>query len=140
LDESEQQVYVKTVVQMKKMNDAWRVGKKVKSKLYDVFVHTHAEMYNSKNWQGTSLFLPAHKWYLWVYESALIYTAYQNYKLVGLSSPDEAWTLSVPYWDWLLDYDSNEEDTICAFPYSNPSGLLDANDIGSATVQDTTFV
>jgi len=119
------------------VKESWQVGSNSKkTPLYDFFVHLHYEPYNVGAWHGTSMFLPAHKWYLWVYESGLIYTAYQHYRAIGIQQED-ACKITLPYWDWTLDYDDNLNDTYC--PFRDESPLLDANDIGSSNVNPTRF-
>jgi len=40
----------------------------------------------------------------------MIWTAYNNYKLVGLTSADQACKIVLFYWDWVMDYDPNSYD------------------------------
>jgi tyrosinase len=123
---------------MKKYKDKWYSGSgSSTSPLYDFFVQMHNEPYNIGAWHGTSMFLPAHKWYLWVYESGLIYTAYHNYRAVGLKHREDACRITLPYWDWTLDNDDELNDTYC--PFRDESPILDANDFGSSDVDPTNF-
>jgi len=100
------------------------------SQLYDFFVYIHSYGINSWVWHGTSFFLNAHKWFLWCFESAMIYTAYINRDELGITA-EKACCMTLPYWDWTLDYDPNEGDKIC--PVTN-SQIFDSTCLGGNQV------
>jgi len=52
---------------------------------------------------------------------------------------DQACSLTVPYWDWTLDFDSNGGDNICPVLTDNKSGIWDATAFGTGTVQKGTY-
>jgi len=95
---------------MKKNIAAWKSGDKIQMPLYNFFVTVHANSGNSLGWHGTTLFLPAHTYFLYLYESAMIYTAWNYWDVIGLSSQQDACGICLPYWDWILDYDPDVND------------------------------
>jgi tyrosinase len=137
----DQQLFGNVLYLMKQTQGKWKDGVNNMA-LYDLFVNIHAYGINSWVWHGTSFFLPAHKWFLWCFESAMIYTAYINMAQLGITQ-DKACGLSLPYWDWTLDYDSNTDDNYCPVtesPIFNPQ-VLGGNSVnsGDKTVSDGIF-
>jgi len=138
ISKEDKQLFANVVYKMKQLRGKWSdwIGQKETS-LYDFFVNVHANMQNSYGWHGTSFFLPAHKWYLWSFESALIYTAYTNREALGITQ-EQACSMAIPYWDWTLDCDYNGKDNVCPVLSDNNSGIWDADAFGSAKVEPGT--
>jgi hypothetical protein len=122
---------------MKLTRDVWAPALGTTDPLYDVFVQIHASQSTSTNWHGTAFFLLAHKWFLWVYESAIIWTAYTNRVALGITEA-EACAICLPYWDWIMDYDGIADNT-CPVLEDNKSGIWDENAFGSAYVDPSTY-
>jgi len=105
--------------------------------LYDFFVKIHMEIANSYGWHGTSFFLPAHKYFLWMFETAMIYTAYTKRTTLGITDK-QACSITLPYWDWLLDADLDWNDDSWPCYYSP---VLDSRVMGSwETDQNSLYV
>jgi hypothetical protein len=119
---------------MKKLKGVWLDGGATEP-LYDVFVKVHAEIANSYGWHGTTFFLPAHKYFLWMFETALIYTAYLKRDVLGITEK-EACSITLPYWDWLMDADMNVNDNVWP-SYDSP--VLDSRVMGSWDVDPQTL-
>jgi tyrosinase len=134
LTPAQKTLFAKIVYQMKLDRGAWLTGNTNTYPVYDLFVQIHATGATAAAWHGTSFFLPAHKWYLWVYESACILTAYKHMTALGITQ-NQACNIAVPYWDWTLDFDSNSNDNICPVLTENNSGIWNSNAFGTATVQ-----
>jgi hypothetical protein len=133
LSEDDRMLYAKVVYKMKMLKGKWKNAYgQPDTPLYDHFVDIHHTSTNSACWHGTSWFLPAHKLFLWMFESAYIYTAYFYRDELGITQ-DKACSLSLPYWDWTLDYDDNSNDDYC--PVTD-SPIFDSAALGSTKVSD----
>jgi hypothetical protein len=138
LTTAEKTLFAKIVYQMKLDRGAWLTGNSNTYPTYDLFVYIHSTDATAAAWHGTSFFLTAHKWFLWVYESACILTAYKHMTALGITQ-NQACNLTVPYWDWTLDFDPNSSDKICPVLTENNSGIWNANAFGTATVQKLSY-
>jgi len=109
------------------MGGTWKYkDSTTKMSLYDTFVDMHNTPV-SPVWHYTSEFPFAHKALLWLYESALIYTAVKHRLLNG----QEACTWGLPYWPWETTYDYDLTDSI--FPYKSASVFANPELLGDAT-------
>jgi tyrosinase len=114
---------------MKQHQDVWKTGGSEQSSLYNVFVDIHANPFNSGSWHGTSFFLPAHKYFLWVLESGLIWIAYNEGPNMNPPIPaDYSCSVALPYWSWEMDYDYNPSDNVDTLSQST---LWDSKIFGS---------
>jgi len=132
---AEKETYIKTIFQMKLSMDAWKKGDtRTQIPLYNTFVQMHNNQGNGRNgiWHYTSLFPFAHKAFLWLYESALIYTAVNN----SFITPEQACCWGIPYWPWETSYDYDTTDTV--IPYMTSSVFSDSDLNGDATPDATT--
>jgi len=101
------------LVRIKQYQDSWKTGSSNKTSLYNVFVEMHSNPLNSAQWHGTSFFLPAHKYFLWVLESALIWIAKTDGPIMRPPlSPEDACNIALPYWAWEMDFDYDLSDNI----------------------------
>eukprot|EP01124_Arcella_intermedia_P021489 TRINITY_DN3010_c0_g1_i1.p1 TRINITY_DN3010_c0_g1~~TRINITY_DN3010_c0_g1_i1.p1 ORF type:complete len:559 (-),score=131.77 TRINITY_DN3010_c0_g1_i1:39-1715(-) len=75
--------------------------------LYDFFVDIHNT--NSAYIHGTSFFLPAHRYLLFLFESALRWMARKHGPSLPIPITDPC-SIALPYWDWILDFENNTKD------------------------------
>jgi hypothetical protein len=136
----EQRLQVAQAVYYLKLEQrVWAVANGAKCPLYDVFVYIHKSSATAGYWHGTPFFLPAHKWFLWVYESCIQWIAWNYWKQIGLAQQSDACKVALPYWDWLLDYDDNGADTECPVITKNWSKIWDSGCFGDQYVEPNTF-
>jgi len=70
--------------------------------LYDVIATMHGDQANGML-HRTSAFSLHHKAFLWMYESAIIYTALVlGPNMDPIITPEEACSITLPYWEWNL--------------------------------------
>jgi tyrosinase len=112
LTDTEKSTFVRLVYQLKQYQGAWATGTSTsQSALYDVFVRIH----NSGNymWHYTSAFIHAHKAFLWMYESALIFVALKNGPTMSPAiTQTQACNVAIPYWPWETDFGQWETSSI----------------------------
>jgi len=69
-------------------------------------------------WHGTSVFMSAHKYYIWMFESAIIGIATKEGPSMYPPIFDPC-NISLPYWDWERDFDDNVYDKDCPGKHSS---------------------
>jgi len=135
---AERERMIKMVFQLKLEIDAWKKGQSTQSPLYNTFVEMHL---NSRNavWHYTSVFPYAHKAFLWLYESTLIYTGVKY----GLLTTAQACSWGIPYWPWETSYDYNPNDSVVpvfsASVFSDPTLNGDATPATGSSYVDTGY-
>jgi hypothetical protein len=139
LTKEQKKQYAYAVYYMKKETAVWSSAIGKSTGLYDVFVYIHKSTTTAGYWHSTPFFLPAHKWFLWVYESCIQYIAWKYWKEIGLVTQGDACKVTVPYWDWLMDYDANGLDLDCPVITKNWSQIWDADCFGDQYVEPGTY-
>lgn len=112
LSDVEKQQFVDLVAKMKTHQISVRQGST--TTVYNWFVDVHNT--NAGSIHGNSFFLPTHRYLSFLFECALrwmarLYNSQITYPL------EDVCTITLPYWDWTLDYENNTKDTY--FPQNN---------------------
>eukprot|EP01124_Arcella_intermedia_P021490 TRINITY_DN3010_c0_g1_i2.p1 TRINITY_DN3010_c0_g1~~TRINITY_DN3010_c0_g1_i2.p1 ORF type:complete len:557 (-),score=113.82 TRINITY_DN3010_c0_g1_i2:8-1639(-) len=105
LSDVEKQQFAELVVKMKTHSITIRPS--TKTTVYNWFVDVHNA--NSATIHGNSFFLPTHRYLAFLFESALrwmarLYNSKLTYPL------DDVCSITLPYWDWLLDFENDPKD------------------------------
>jgi hypothetical protein len=106
-------IYARVIFQMYLHKEAFIADQPGgKFSLYALFARLHGDTKNNM-YHFTSAFPFAHKAYLWMYESALIYVALKDGPtMVPPITQAEACAITLPYWQWETGYSNGNWDNI----------------------------
>jgi len=112
LTDDQKTLYARVVFQLWLHKDYWLIQDTSKTySLYYTIAAMHGELRNGML-HKTSAFPKQHKAFLWIYESAVIYTALVEGPYMDPPvTEEEACSITLPYWEWDLAYTKNENGT-----------------------------